>query len=156
MPCRNLALLSAHKIRPEVRDERYPSVPIDVASRGQFLSTQEEAVNQIVEYDDGILCPPTAFGTTAVAAWLVATRGVHTGCRSSPATARPMGDRLSKASASNEQVKDLVAEYGQGIVNEWHHISAFTFEQVIRQVKAKYAVGLTATPTHKNGYDPII
>jgi len=67
-----------------------------------------------------------------------------------------MGDRLSKASTSNEQVKDLVAEYGQGIVNECHNISAFTFEQVIRQVKAKYVVGLTATPTHKDGHAPII
>jgi superfamily II DNA or RNA helicase len=48
-----------------------------------------------------------------------------------------------------EQVKNLVAEYGQVIVDECHHISAFTFEQVMRQVKAKYVVGLTATPTRK-------
>ena len=55
-----------------------------------------------------------------------------------------------------EQVKDLVAEYGQVIVDECHHISAFTFEQVMRQVKAKYVVGLTATPTRKDGHHPII
>jgi hypothetical protein len=29
-----------------------------------------------------------------------------------------------------EEVKDFVAEYGQVIVDECHHISAFTFEQV--------------------------
>ena len=46
-----------------------------------------------------------------------------------------------------DAVKDFVAEYGQVIVDECHHISAFTFEQVMRQVKAKYVVGLTATPT---------
>jgi superfamily II DNA or RNA helicase len=34
--------------------------------------------------------------------------------------------------------------------------SAFTFEQVMRQVKAKYVVGLTATPTRKDGHHPII
>ena len=28
------------------------------------------------------------------------------------------------------------------IVDECHHISAFTFEQVMKQVKAKYVVGL--------------
>jgi superfamily II DNA or RNA helicase len=44
-----------------------------------------------------------------------------------------------------EEVKDFVAEYGQVIVDECHHISAFTFEQVMRQVKAKYVVGVTAT-----------
>jgi superfamily II DNA or RNA helicase len=42
------------------------------------------------------------------------------------------------------------------IVDECHHISAFTFEQVMRQVKAKYVVGLTATPTRKDGHHPII
>ena len=42
------------------------------------------------------------------------------------------------------------------IVDECHHLSAFTFEQVMRQVKAKYVVGLTATPTRKDGHHPII
>ena len=55
-----------------------------------------------------------------------------------------------------DEVKDFVAEYGQAIVDECHHISAFTFEQVMRQVKAKYVVGLTATPTRKDGHHPII
>lgn len=55
-----------------------------------------------------------------------------------------------------EEVQDLVAEYGQVIVDECHHISAFTFEQVMKQVKAKYVVGLTATPTRKDGHHPII
>ena len=55
-----------------------------------------------------------------------------------------------------DDVKDFVAEYGQVIVDECHHISAFTFEQVMRQVKAKYVVGLTATPTRKDGHHPII
>jgi superfamily II DNA or RNA helicase len=55
-----------------------------------------------------------------------------------------------------DEVMDFVAEYGQVIVDECHHISAFTFEQVMRQVKAKYVVGLTATPTRKDGHHPII
>jgi superfamily II DNA or RNA helicase len=31
-------------------------------------------------------------------------------------------------------VKDFVAEYGQVIVDECHHLFAFTFEQVMKQV----------------------
>jgi superfamily II DNA or RNA helicase len=31
----------------------------------------------------------------------------------------------------------ILAEYGQLIVDECHHLSAFTFEQVLKQVKAK-------------------
>src|SRR5215211_2665162 len=54
------------------------------------------------------------------------------------------------------EVKDLVAEYGQVIVDECHHVSAFSFERVLKKVKAKYVVGLTATPVRKDGHHPII
>jgi len=41
-------------------------------------------------------------------------------------------------------------------VDECHHVSAFSFERVLRKVKAKYVVGLTATPIRKDGHHPII
>ena len=53
-------------------------------------------------------------------------------------------------------VQDFVAEYGHVIVDECHHLSAFTFEQVMRAIKAKFVAGLTATPTRKDGHHPII
>jgi superfamily II DNA or RNA helicase len=34
------------------------------------------------------------------------------------------------------ETKNLVAEYGHIVVDECHHLSAFTFEQVMRKVKA--------------------
>src|SRR5260370_42663482 len=63
---------------------------------------------------------------------------------------------ILQSSHDKEGVKDFVAQYGQAIVDECHHLSAFTFEQVMRQVKAKYVVGLTATPERKDGHHPII
>ena len=54
------------------------------------------------------------------------------------------------------EVKDLVQDYGQIIVDECHHISAFSFEQVMKQVKAKYVLSLTATPLRKDGHHPTI
>jgi superfamily II DNA or RNA helicase len=36
------------------------------------------------------------------------------------------------------------------------YISAFSFELVLRQVRARYVLGLTATPTRKDGHHPII
>jgi superfamily II DNA or RNA helicase len=54
------------------------------------------------------------------------------------------------------EVRDFIAEYGHVIVDECHHLSAFTFEQVLKQVKARYVVGLTATPYRKDGHQPII
>jgi superfamily II DNA or RNA helicase len=54
------------------------------------------------------------------------------------------------------EIKDSVADYGQVIVDECHHLSAVTFERVLRAVKAKYVLGVTATPTRKDGHHPII
>ena len=73
-----LALLEAHKIRPEVRDERYAGTAIEAEFQGQLRPFQEEAVAKIIGHDEGILCAPTAFGKTAVAAWLIAKRKVNT------------------------------------------------------------------------------
>ncbi len=54
------------------------------------------------------------------------------------------------------EVKDFVADYGHIIADECHHLSAFSFEQVMRQAKAKFILGLTATPVRKVGHHPII
>lgn len=70
----SLAFLEAHKIRPEVRDERYAGTTIETAFRGQLRPFLEEAVARITAHDEGILCAPTAFGKTTVAAWLIAKR----------------------------------------------------------------------------------
>ncbi len=181
-----LALLEAHKIRPEVRDERYAGTAIEAEFLGHLRPFQEEAVAKITDYDEGILCAPTAFGKTAVAAWLIAKRKVNTLVvvhrqqlldqwqerlamfLNLPAKAigHIGGGKMDRTGYVDvaviqslyrkDEVKDFVAEYGQVIVDECHHISAFTFEQVMRQVKAKYVVGLTATPTRKDGHHPII
>ena len=53
-------------------------------------------------------------------------------------------------------VKPFVAEYGMVIVDECHHIAAFTFETVLKAAEAKYVYGLSATPVRKDGHHPII
>jgi superfamily II DNA or RNA helicase len=53
-------------------------------------------------------------------------------------------------------VPDFVADYGHAIVDECHHLSAFSFETVLRRMKARFVLGLTATPIRKDGHHPII
>jgi len=180
------ALLKDHRVKIGLRDERYAGTSIEANFQGRLRSYQEEGVAAISDYDEGILCAPTAFGKTAVAAWLIAKRKVNTLVLvhrqqlldqwherlamflGLPATSIGQigggkSDRtgcidvavIQSVHRKNE-VKDFVAEYGQVIVDECHHISAFTFEQVLKQVKARYIVGLTATPTRKDGHHPII
>lgn len=52
--------------------------PIEVEFHGVLRPPQKEAVAQILRNDDGLICAPTAFGKTAVAAWLIAKRKVNT------------------------------------------------------------------------------
>jgi superfamily II DNA or RNA helicase len=53
------------------------------------------------------------------------------------------------------EVKACVKNYGMIIADECHHASAFTYEQILKTVHAKYVYGLTATPTRKDGHHPI-
>ncbi|MDR2368393.1 MAG: DUF1653 domain-containing protein [Deltaproteobacteria bacterium] len=57
---------------------------------------------------------------------------------------------------SGDEVKEIVRDYGMVIVDECHHVSAFSFEQILKAVTAKYVYGLTATPTRQDGHHPII
>jgi len=54
-----------------------------------------------------------------------------------------------------EEVQDIVANYGQVIVDECHHLPAVSFERVLAEAKARYVVGLTATPQRRDGHHPI-
>ncbi|MCD4722351.1 MAG: DEAD/DEAH box helicase family protein, partial [Desulfobacula sp.] len=53
-------------------------------------------------------------------------------------------------------VKDCIKNYGMIIVDECHHVPAFSFEQIIKNATAKYVYGLTATPSRSDGHHPII
>jgi superfamily II DNA or RNA helicase len=180
------ALLESHKIAVELDDQRSAGQPIDVKFHGQLRADQQAAANTMLAHDDGILSATTAFGKTVVAAWLIAARKVNAlvlvhrrqlldQWRARLATflnlpiksigqigggRRRSGGIIDVAviqSLNRKQVvDDVVASYGHVIVDECHHISAVSFEQVLRQVKARYITGLTATPQRKDGHHPII
>ena len=181
-----LELLQTHGIEPRLRDERTDGQPLDVTFHGELTPQQLDAAEAILSHDNGVLCAATAFGKTVVGAWLIAARQVNTlvlvhrrqlmdqwrerlsafldlppaaigvigGGRARPTGALDVAviQSLNKKGV----VADLVADYGQVIVDECHHLSAFSFEQVLKQVRAKYVVGLTATPVRRDGHHPII
>lgn len=61
-----------------VADKRSHGRPIRVWFNGELRLQQSIAANQLEKYENGILCAPTAFGKTALAAYLVAERKVST------------------------------------------------------------------------------
>jgi superfamily II DNA or RNA helicase len=55
-----------------------------------------------------------------------------------------------------DSIDDLVAEYGQVIVDECHHASSVSFERMLAEVRARYVVGLTATPQRRDGHQAVM
>jgi hypothetical protein len=181
-----LELLNDNGIAAIVRDERFAGEPINLNFAGSLREDQEAAVAAILEHDAGILCAPTAFGKTVAAAALIARRGVNTlvlvhrtdllrqwqerlqmflglgkGLVGTigGGKAKPTGiiDIAVMQSLSRQgEVSDQVKNYGQVIVDECHHLSAFSFEAILKNVRAKYVLGLTATPVRRDGQHPII
>lgn len=43
-----------------------------------------------------------------------------------------------------KEVKSFVSEYGRVLCDECHHVAAFTFEKILRKVRARYVYGLSA------------
>lgn len=179
-------LLGKLGIKVSVRDERTDGTPLDVAFRGILRAEQEAAAEALLAHDTGVLSATTAFGKTVIAAWLIARRGVNTlvlvhrqqlmeqwAERLSEFLDLPAkeigrlgGGRrklngkvdiaLLQSLVRKGVVDDRVAEYGQIIVDECHHVSARSFELAVRRAKAKYITGLSATVTRKDGHHPII
>ncbi len=181
-----LDLLSDLRIEAEVRDERNTGKPLDVEFRGMLYPAQSLAACDLLAHDIGVLSATTAFGKTVVAAWLIAQRGVNTLVlvhrrqlqeqwveRLSAFLALPpkaigrIGGGRKKPTGSLDvaiiqslvrkgKVSDLIGDYGHVIVDECHHLSAHSFEQVVRKARAKFVTGLSATVTRKDGHHPIV
>ena len=63
---------------------------------------------------------------------------------------------LMQSCIAENEAKSFVKDYGMVIVDECHHVSAVSFEQVLKAVNARHVYGLTATPTRQDGHQPII
>lgn len=179
-------LLRDNGIKCEVIDERYAGQSIDVTFAGRLRLDQEAAVAAMLHHNAGVLCAPTAFGKTVTAAALIAQRGVNTlvlvhrtellkqwqerlhaflGVGKGMigtiggGKAKPTGkiDIAVMQSLSRQgDINELVENYGHVIVDECHHIGAVSFDAILKRVKARYVLGLTATPIRRDGQQPII
>lgn len=179
-------LLREQGIGWELVDERHNGSPLELMFAGQLRSDQEAAVEAMLRHDIGVLQAPTAFGKTVVAAAILARRGVNTlmlvhraellrqwqerlqtfldvppeaiGCIGG-GKAKPTGQldiAVMQSLVCKGEVNPLVQTYGQVIVDECHHIAAASFEAILRQVKARYVLGLSATLLRRDGLQPIL
>lgn len=179
-------LLEEQGVQPNLVDERQCGSTLNLTFAGQLRQDQDDAVTAMLRHDIGVLQAPTGFGKTVVAAAIMARRNVNTlvlvhragllrqwqerlqtflnappeviGCIGG-GKAKPSGRldiALIQSLVRQGEVNQLVQNYGQVIVDECHHIAAASFEAVLRQVKARYVLGLSATPIRRDGLQPIL
>lgn len=55
-----------------------------------------------------------------------------------------------------EDLSEVIEKYSQIIIDECHHIPAQTFEAILKQLPARYVLGLSATPYRKDGLEKIM
>ena len=180
------ALLTGLGVRIEVVDQRFGGTPIATAFNGTLRPEQQDAMRAILAHDMGVLSAGTAFGKTVVAAHVIAERKVNTlilvhrqqlldQWRARLATFLDIDEKeigeigggkkkargvidvaLLQSLGRQGRVDEIVAGYGQLIFDECHHLPAGTFEQIAKAAPARYVLGLSATPTRKDGHHPIL
>ena len=180
------SLLRPLNLAVEVRDERYSGVEIEIEFAGELTEAQKNAVECLSRHDMGMLVAPPGSGKTTVGIYLLAQRKVSTlilvhrkpllkqwqsrlkqFLRFDPGEIGQIGSgqdsrtgridvAMLQSLVRKGKVDSLVGEYGHVIIDECHHIPAFSFELVLKHVRARHVTGLTATPYRRDGHHPII
>ena len=178
-------LLREYGILLEVEDQRVTGEPLELKFDGRLTPVQQQAANAILAHDIGVFVAPPGLGKTVVGTYLVAQRGagalilVHRqplleqwvaqlalfldldpkaigqiGAGKNTGNGR-LDVAMIQSLVRKGSVHDRVATYGHVIVDECHHLPATSFERVLAQVKARYVLGLTASPQRRDGHHPI-
>ena len=166
-------------------DQRNVIQSVPTSFIGTLTDLQEHAARVMLDHECGVLVAPPGSGKTVMGAYVTASRAVRTlvlvhrrplleqwvnqlalFLDRSPADIGQIGGGRSQATGTldvamfqsllrGDQVAEIVGKYDQVIIDECHHVPAFTFERVLACVRARFIVGLTATPRRRDGHHPI-
>lgn len=173
------------KAEYEIIDERETGQKIDLHFNANLYDEQKTALKALLKENVGILSAGTGFGKTVVASSLIAERKTTTlvlvqshalleqwkkaikqFLDFTPGTIAAGKDKStgivdiaivnSLIEKGSDEVKPRSYKYGMLIIDECHHVSAFSTENLVSSFKAKYVYGLTATPIRRDGHQKII
>ncbi len=169
-----------------IKDTRQEGIKTNYKFNGKLDKKQEKVMKELITYETGVLCATTGFGKTVIGAKIISELKTNTlvlvnrnslleqwkerlsyffninkkeigQCGASKDDLNGKLDIASIQSLSRkDNLEEMVQSYGLVIVDECHHVAAYSFEKVLKAIKSKYVYGLTATPTRKDGWHKII
>lgn len=169
-----------------IKDKREKGIETEYNFIGKLNKKQENAMNELITHETGVLCATTGFGKTVIGANIISKLKTNTlvivnrnnlleqwkerlsyfldtnkkEIGQCGASKEKLNGKLDVASFQalfkKDNIEELVKNYGLVIVDECHHVAAFSFEKVLKAIRSKYVYGLTATPTRKDGWHKII
>lgn len=178
-------LLAENGAELAIEDQRCDGAVLERKFNGELTPAQKEAARELLAHDAGVFVGPPGIGKTVLGTYLVAQRARSTlilvhrkplleqwiaqlamflGINEKAIGQIGGGKRkpnglmdvaMIQSLVRKDKVADLVAGYGHVIVDECHHLPAISFERVMSEVKARFIVGLTATPQRRDGHHPI-
>jgi hypothetical protein len=167
-------------------DRRPISERLPLEFRGELTSQQQTAVAAMLAHDDGVLVAPPGAGKTVMACALIAERKLPTlvlahskplleqwrtqlqallGLSSKQIGQRGGGRRkltgvvdlaMIQSLKAIDDLESMFGGYGLIVVDECHHLPAFSFEAAIRRAPSRHFLGLTATPYRRDGLQEIV
>ena len=179
-------VLDEYGIKTNVKDERNQGKAKSFRFHGKLTKEQKPVVRKILSSEIGVISAPPGVGKTVLAISAVAKRKTNTlvlvhrkplmeQWRKQLSNFLGLNvDKIGQIGGGKDKatgildvamiqtledrgsVDDRVANYGFVVVDECHHIGAVSFERVMMEVKAKFVLGLTATPYRRDGQQPII
>ena len=167
-------------------DRRPTHTHLPLEFHGELTPLQANAAVAMLAHDDGILVAPPGTGKTVIACALIAERKLPTLilAHSKPLLEQWRVQLTTLLALSSKQIgqkgggrrklsrivdlamiqslkaiDDLDAffgGYGLIVIDECHHLPAFSFESAVRHAPARHFLGLTATPYRRDGLQEIV
>jgi superfamily II DNA or RNA helicase len=168
------------------KDFRPVPPSLSLSFRGSLSELQADAVTTMGKDEHGVLVAPPGTGKTVMGCALIGARNVPTLVlvHRKPlleqwrgqlaATMGLSGKEIGEIGAGRDRrtgivdvamiqslsrradLEELFTTYGLLVIDECHHVPAFSVESCLRRASARYFLGLTATPYRRDGLQDII
>ena len=169
-----------------VTDNRPSPEAVAFGFSGSLTELQETALQELLAHENGVLVAPPGTGKTVIACAMIAARRLPTIVlvHGKPLLEqwRPQLESLLSLSPKEigqhgggrrkrtglvdlamiqslkavDDLEEFFRGYGLVVIDECHHLPAFSFEACVRQASVRHFLGLTATPYRRDGLQEIV